>query len=126
MICPRCKTPVRETKVDEILVDKCDGCGGVWFDFAELERIVVKDRHALADILGDVGPQDHEPPREGSRLKCPRCSDELLTVHSTDHPDLQVEACLTCYGRWLDGGELGRVRDQGLLQKFKTLLRRVL
>ena len=125
MICPRCKESLQEIKLDEILLDKCGLCGGVWFDFAEMERLVAKDRRTLTRILGDAAPRAHELPDEDARLVCPRCSDALLTVRSTEHPDLQVDACLTCYGRWLDGGELGRVRDQGLFDKVKDLARRV-
>ena len=126
MNCPRCSAPLREAKVEEVLLDKCDACRGVWFDFAEMERVTVKERRALRDVMGSVETGEHTQPAVDEHLNCPRCGDVLLTVRSTEHPDLQIEACLSCYGRWLDGGELGRVRNKGLWRKLTALCRRVL
>jgi Zn-finger nucleic acid-binding protein len=116
---------LEETKVDDILLDKCLTCGGVWFDFAEMEKAIGKERRALQGVLGGAG-QDAAPAlRASNRPVCPRCGDELLAVRNSDNPDLRVEACLTCYGRWVDGVELVRVRDAGLFDKLKRVLRQV-
>jgi len=125
MICPRCKETLCEVKVDEILLDKCNSCGGVWFDFTEMERVIFKDARTLKSFLGNAKPHDQGASDEEDPLKCPRCSDELLPVRSAESLDIQIQACLTCYGRWLDGGEIGRVRDQGLFRKLKEVLKQL-
>jgi len=39
MSCPRCDGSLEETKVDEVLIDTCNKCGGVWLDSGELETL---------------------------------------------------------------------------------------
>jgi uncharacterized protein len=34
--------------------------------------------------------------------------------------DLEIDICPTCAGRWLDGGELDRLRQKGLLANVKN------
>ena len=55
MNCPQCKLELRETQVDEIVLDRCTGCGGLWFDFAGLERVVSKDSFAFRKFLPAAG-----------------------------------------------------------------------
>lgn len=43
MQCPRCDGSLKENKIEEVLVDTCDKCGGVWLDSGELEQLTQKD-----------------------------------------------------------------------------------
>ena len=43
MKCPRCDGSLSESKFEEILIDTCDKCGGVWLDSGELEQVTKKD-----------------------------------------------------------------------------------
>ncbi len=43
MHCPRCDGNLKESKFEEILIDTCDKCGGVWLDSGELEQLTKKD-----------------------------------------------------------------------------------
>ncbi len=42
MQCPRCDGRLNETKVEEVTIDTCDKCGGVWLDSGELEQLTKK------------------------------------------------------------------------------------
>jgi Zn-finger nucleic acid-binding protein len=42
MKCPRCDGTLNETKVEEVAIDVCDKCGGVWLDSGELEQLTRK------------------------------------------------------------------------------------
>ena len=46
MKCPRCDGALQETKFEEIAVDVCDKCGGVWLDSGELEHLTRKPESA--------------------------------------------------------------------------------
>src|SRR5437016_5579625 len=40
--CPRCNGELEEMKYQEemdLLVDRCSGCEGIWFDFQETEKV---------------------------------------------------------------------------------------
>ncbi|HET9524727.1 MAG TPA: zf-TFIIB domain-containing protein [Pyrinomonadaceae bacterium] len=43
MKCPRCDGTLTETKVEEVAIDTCDQCGGVWLDSGELEQLTKKE-----------------------------------------------------------------------------------
>jgi len=42
MKCPRCDGSLQETKFEELMIDICDQCGGVWLDSGELEQLTRK------------------------------------------------------------------------------------
>jgi uncharacterized protein len=42
MQCPRCDGNLNEMKVEEVTIDTCDKCGGVWLDSGELEQLTKK------------------------------------------------------------------------------------
>ena len=44
MKCPRCDGSLKETKIEEVSIDTCDKCGGVWLDSGELEQLTKKDK----------------------------------------------------------------------------------
>lgn len=43
MTCPRCGGTLQERKVDEVSIDTCDKCGGVWLDSGELEQLTKRE-----------------------------------------------------------------------------------
>ena len=43
MKCPRCDGSLSESKFEEVTVDTCDKCGGVWLDSGEFEQVTKKD-----------------------------------------------------------------------------------
>jgi hypothetical protein len=43
MRCPKCGEPLAERVLNEILVDECPSCGGLWLDRGELEKITDRD-----------------------------------------------------------------------------------
>ena len=40
MNCPRCTGKLHAETYDEVNIDRCDTCGGVWLDAGELEQII--------------------------------------------------------------------------------------
>ena len=52
MGCPRCTGKLHAETYDEVNIDRCDTCGGVWLDAGELEQIITEENsgrwfHAL-------------------------------------------------------------------------------
>ena len=43
MCCPKCGEKLVEVLFQEIAIDRCQGCQGVWLDAGELERVTAKD-----------------------------------------------------------------------------------
>jgi len=44
MKCPRCDGTLTESKFEEVMIDTCDKCGGVWLDSGELQQLTRKDQ----------------------------------------------------------------------------------
>ena len=51
MQCPRCDGTLKEGKFEEVSIDKCDKCGGVWLDSGELEQLTRRDTTGWFDRL---------------------------------------------------------------------------
>jgi len=43
MSCPRCGDSLKETNYEQILIDTCEKCGGIWLDSGELEKRLQQD-----------------------------------------------------------------------------------
>jgi uncharacterized protein with PIN domain len=53
MRCPRCNGNLKESKVDDVSIDTCEKCGGVWLDSGELEELTKRDKGGwLSRLLG--------------------------------------------------------------------------
>jgi len=55
MRCPRCNTRLAETKFEDVSVDRCDNCGGLWLDAGELAQVIQKDSDGWFRRLGSNG-----------------------------------------------------------------------
>ena len=43
MQCPRCDGSLIENMFEDVTIDTCDKCGGVWLDSGELEQLTRKE-----------------------------------------------------------------------------------
>ncbi|MGA9769260.1 MAG: zf-TFIIB domain-containing protein [Blastocatellia bacterium] len=52
--CPKCEGTLLEVNHDDVLIDRCDKCNGVWLDAGELERLTAKEESGgwLHKLLG--------------------------------------------------------------------------
>ena len=122
MKCPRCDVAIKEVILDDIVLDQCEECGGIWFDFAELDRVLNRDIMQARKVL-PKRPKNEDMSVEV--LPCSRCSDKIIRMH-TPNRKIVYYGCLTCYGRWLDGNELKRILDRPLAIKFERLFQELL
>jgi len=51
MRCPRCDGTLQESKVDEVSIDTCEKCGGIWLDSGELEQLT---KHESGGFFGKL------------------------------------------------------------------------
>lgn len=105
MNCPICETPLIALELDQVEVDHCRACGGVWLDPDEMDLL----------LEGSVGRDEirahlkwGEPSEEKSR-RCPICRHKMEKARvrrKADAPGIQIDRCGRGHGTWLDGGEL--------------------
>src|SRR5207253_6203211 len=113
MKCPACFNQLTQLQVGNVAVDACqDGCGGIWFDNFELQRVDEQSEAAgerLLEIRRDPGVVvDAKRKRD-----CPRCPDMKLQRHFfSAKRKVEVDQCPNCGGYWLDAGELAQIRAE--------------
>lgn len=108
MNCPKCSKPTLATlTVDGIEVERCFDCKGMWFDRAELGRLLDSDMGAVDPIL----PGDQDVGLDAKAGVCPKDRSPLLRVQSARNAEITLDACPTCQGLWLDGGEFRRIKE---------------
>ena len=44
MKCPRCDGSLKERNFEEVMIDTCEKCGGVWLDPGEFGQLVRKEK----------------------------------------------------------------------------------
>jgi Zn-finger nucleic acid-binding protein len=97
-----------------ILLDQCDGCGGVWFDKLELFQVDVTEAEKI-DTLDKKALRSPGGSKESP--VCPRCAAPLKAFHDANIPsNIQLLFCWQCEGFWANHGDLAgytRFRRQG-------------
>ncbi len=124
MECPRCLVRLEEISIEELPLNECPSCRGVWFDFTEFERLLGMGRGGLEVLGGSRLDPEKSAPEQG-KLYCPRCEGHLVKVRGTLDPEVTLLGCLSCYGRWVDGNEILRLKRTTLLTKLGRVLRKV-
>ena len=57
MKCPRCDGTLNAMSVEDVEIDTCDKCGGVWLDSGELERLTKRDAGWLKSLWKSWKPE---------------------------------------------------------------------
>jgi len=113
MKCPACFNELTLFQVGSVTVDVCQGgCGGVWFDAFELQRVDEEGELAGEPILRIERNESLVVDSSRKRV-CPRCQDVKLQRHFfSAKRRVEVDECPNCGGYWLDAGELAAIRAE--------------
>ena len=106
-VCPKCDLPLFVLHFQEIEVDFCDRCRGLWLDAGELEALLHQTSANDHDLLLKFQQQSGIQPNGRPHL-CPRCDAPLheIQVDHTGSPQLTLDKCPRGHGVWFDAEEL--------------------
>ena len=112
MKCPACANEMSTMVVEDISVDVCDaGCGGIWFDRFELNKVDEPHESAGAKLV-ELTPDSKAAVDQNAKRQCPKCENVVMMRHFFSvKKEVQVDECPSCTGIWLDHGELGKIRS---------------
>ena len=112
MKCPACKNPLRQKNTGGMTVDACyGGCGGIWFDAAELERVSASLQ--AATTLHSIWQAPSGSTQVAEARLCPRCPEQALERKwFSDRQQVEIDRCPGCNGIWLDAGEFTSVYEE--------------
>src|SRR2546423_2572634 len=113
MKCPACFNQLSPLQVGKVAVDVCqNGCGGIWFDAFELQR-VDEQTEAAGERLLEIQRDPSVVVDTKRKRECPRCEGIKLQRHFfSAKRKIEVDQCPNCGGYWLDAGELARIRAE--------------
>lgn len=113
MKCPACDLALVELKVGPVSLDVCQrGCGGIWFDAQELDKIgkaKLPEAEQLAEIVQETpAPTDADQVRHCLRCRDVKLERKLFSLGS----GVIMDCCPKCHGIWLDHGELETIHEE--------------
>ena len=105
MDCPACREPMVVLELDEVEIDYCISCKGIWLDSGELELLLedASERDAVfSSFQADSAAQEKS-------IKCPICSKRMHKVLCGKERKVRIDKCKKDHGIWFDEGELEQV-----------------
>ena len=106
MICPVCNKDALTVEYENIELDYCPNCGGVWFDAGELDLLLEaaglgNERSFLQSVANSPEVKTGE-----NKLRCPVCRRKMKKVMMEEHQKIVTDICIGEHGIWFDGGEI--------------------
>jgi Zn-finger nucleic acid-binding protein len=102
MKCPVCKNAMIVLELNEVEVDYCTSCGGVWLDAGELE-LLIDDEKGEENLLSSFNIDSSHKEKS---YKCPICKKKMDKVFVGANKDVLIDKCPVEDGLWFDKGEL--------------------
>jgi Zn-finger nucleic acid-binding protein len=86
-------------ELDEVEIDYCSECEGIWLDAGELELLLV-EKSSAGVALEDANTDE-------VKRRCPICMRKMLKKNiDAGNTKVLIDACRQGDGLWFDGGEL--------------------
>ena len=119
--CPKCNHTMNQLRVEnDITVDRCVNCGGLFLDVFEKEYLVLaKQRAEEVDLALTRQVDDMDQVRA---ITCPRDQSRMIHIQALENPDVGLETCTICGSVFLDAGELTQITKKSLLDRIKQAI----
>ena len=123
MDCPVCKNAMITLELEDVEIDYCTECGGIWLDAGELELLLGEPQKAK-QLLNSFAIESQSAERIRN---CPICDKKMQKIKvGSSPPVLLIDKCGRGDGLWFDRGELHDICDRAELDKdnkIQTLLK---
>ena len=97
MKCPKCRNQIDEVQCEDVTIDRCVSCQGMWFDKGEAEAL---SKDWIAEYVDTGDPEVGEAMDEIDTIYCPRCDKEMNRFFDVEATGLAFE-----HGKFFDAGE---------------------
>lgn len=100
MNCPACKNSMVILELNQVEIDYCSACKGIWLDNGELELIFSNsDNKTVAKSFSIKKDFDE------AKRRCPICKKKMDKVEF-ENTAIILDSCSNKHGLWFDSGEL--------------------
>ena len=110
MKCPNCSHDMVLVKYENVTIDECPGCGGVWLDDRELNAIIADGTETFSAEEKNNAVRLKGLDRPPKTLACPKCQAPMKVVNYAYNSGVFIDSCPNNHGVWLDKGELVKIQ----------------
>jgi len=124
MKCPVCDELMVVLELEEIEIDYCTECEGIWLDGGELE-LLLEEASEKEELLSSFKVADNS---SETKIRCPICTKKMEKVLVGSGIKILLDQCKNHHGLWFNKGELFEVVKLGSIDeenKILTLLREI-
>jgi len=112
MKCPACSNLMIVVEHENIELDYCVDCSGVWFDAGELELLLETMQLEGSSLSLDSILTSPEAKSAEKKRKCPICGQKMKKATVGREPEVLIDACQRGDGLWFDKGEVVQLITQ--------------
>jgi Zn-finger nucleic acid-binding protein len=105
----------------DIEVDRCAKCGGLWFDLLEAEDLKKLGGSEAIDT-GDT--RTGKVQNKIGKIKCPKDSAMMIRMVVNGQPHIWYEGCPVCHGTYFDAGEFKDFKAETFIDTVKAIFRK--
>ncbi len=98
---------------EQIELDYCPNCAGVWFDAGELELLLENMQMDKSMLSLDAILTSPDVKSDEKKRKCPICQKKMKKATVGHDPEVLIDVCPRGDGLWFDAGEMGKLIAQG-------------
>jgi len=118
MDCPKCNANMEKVPFQNIVVDRCTACQGIWFDMLEHEQLA---KMKGSENIDSGDPKVGKNRNDIDHIKCPVCHTDMIRMVDAKQHHIWYEACTVCHGVYFDAGEFTDYKNTSLLDTIKDL-----
>ena len=113
MKCPKCGAGLTTLPAQDVMIDKCQSCDGIWLEHGELEKLRSTGLQGIEKSLEETYGNPPAPMSSlDGYLRCPHCVDEGLRTNYVSYMQpVKMDHCIICFGMWLDKHELDKLLE---------------
>jgi Zn-finger nucleic acid-binding protein len=122
LLCPKCGHGMKEVTWgmhEEITIDRCTHCNGIWFDTNEAQQL---KRKPESEVLDEGNPREGRKWDRHVDINCPRCSKKMLKSSDPKQTHIWYEVCVD-HGMFMDAGEFTDYKFETLKDRFRDMIR---
>ena len=121
--CPACGMNMKKIFIAEagVNIDIClDGCGGIFFDNREFKSFD-EPHESLDDIIKEAENRTYKVKIDENETRiCPVCGAKMVKNPTSVKGEVIIDDCYTCGGKFLDHGELTKIRAEYATEKERS------
>jgi Zn-finger nucleic acid-binding protein len=119
LLCPKCRHGMEQVRHEDITIDRCTNCHGLWFDGDEAQRL---KNLPGAEVLDTGNTKEGRKYDVQGDIRCPHCNKPMEKSAHWKQTHIWYEVCRD-HGIFMDAGEFTDFKYDTLLDRLRGLIK---